>query len=389
MSTTTPTELITHPDANEEFTVWRTGPDSWCGKWLRTFWQPIYRAADLPPGSSQPIRIMCEDLTIYRSQEGTPHTLGFRCGHRGAQLSVGWVEGENLRCFFHGWLYDPTGQCIEQPAERTPFCDRIKIKGYPTEEYLGLIFAYLGAGDPPTLPRYPDFEVGGVVDTKLRAGSYFDHLGIDTAHSTFVHGHRGRRKDWRTRGIPETKVVETEWGIMDAYEPGENYSSIGIHGMPNISQHIQPDPARPSDLRWVVPVDDDHNRDFSVDRVLTEEQHRYHERRGPLYSEGADTGAELTRRILVGELRIEDIEATESDRLITNIQDSVAQGGLGPVAQRSDHLGPADAGLIIRRKIYEREMRALAEGRPLTPWVRTERLYQPFIRDVERPYLEL
>jgi len=105
----------------------RTGPGTLAGRYLRMFWQPVYLAEDLKPGRAVPIRIMSEDFTLYRG-ENDPHLLAFRCAHRGTQLSTGWVEGDNLRCFYHGWMYGPDGQCVEQPAEPEPFCQRIKIR---------------------------------------------------------------------------------------------------------------------------------------------------------------------------------------------------------------------------------------------------------------------
>src|SRR6266545_5276290 len=113
-----------------------TGPGTLAGQYLRRFWQPVFRSQDLKPGKAMPIRIMSEDLTLYRGQTGTARTLAFRCAHRGTQLSTGWVEGENLRCRYHGWVYEGSGQCVEQPAEPEPFCQKIRIRGYPVEEYL-------------------------------------------------------------------------------------------------------------------------------------------------------------------------------------------------------------------------------------------------------------
>ncbi|MBM2812247.1 MAG: hypothetical protein HW416_3006, partial [Chloroflexi bacterium] len=138
-----------------------TGPGTLAGRYLRRFWQPIEASRKLESGRARPIRIMGENFTLYRGEAsphpdplsrgeeaGKAHVVAFRCAHRGTQLSTGWVEGDDLRCFYHGWKYDGTGQCIEQPAEPEPFCNRIKIRGYPTEEYLGLIFAYFGDGEP-------------------------------------------------------------------------------------------------------------------------------------------------------------------------------------------------------------------------------------------------
>src|SRR5229473_2369209 len=144
----------------------RTGPGTLAGRYLRRFWQPIQRAEDLPRGHAKPIRIMSEDFTLYRGEAGTPHLVDFRCAHRGTQLSTGWVEGDCIRCFYHGWKYDGAGQCVEQPAEDAGFASKVRIASYPTEEYLGLIFVCLGDAErddtgafrPPPLPRFPELE---------------------------------------------------------------------------------------------------------------------------------------------------------------------------------------------------------------------------------------
>src|SRR6266545_6845813 len=94
-----------------------TGPGTLAGRYLRTFWHPVFRSQDLKPGKTAPIRIMSEDFTLYRGESGTAHAVAFRCAHRGTQLSTGWVEGENIRCRYHGWMYDAGGQCLQQPAE--------------------------------------------------------------------------------------------------------------------------------------------------------------------------------------------------------------------------------------------------------------------------------
>ena len=121
-----------------------TGPGTLAGRYLRRFWQPFYRSQDLKSGMAMPVKVMNEEFTLYRGETGTPHLVGFRCAHRGTQLSSGWIEGDSLRCRYHGWVYDSSGQCVEQPAEPEPFCQRIKVRGYPVKEYLGLIFVYLG-----------------------------------------------------------------------------------------------------------------------------------------------------------------------------------------------------------------------------------------------------
>src|SRR5262245_22350239 len=98
-----------------------TQPGSLAGNYLRRFWLPIHRAEDLAAGAAKPIEIMSERFTLYRGLGGAPHLVAFRCPHRGTQLSTGWVEGDSIRCVYHGWLFDGAGQCTEQPAEDKSF----------------------------------------------------------------------------------------------------------------------------------------------------------------------------------------------------------------------------------------------------------------------------
>ena len=108
-----------HPEWTDFCSI---SPGTLMGRWLRTFWQPVYVAADLPLAYPKPLKMLNEQFTLYRGRSGMPHAVGFRCAHRRTQLSPGWVEGENIRCIFHGWLYDPSGQCVDQPASWRPGC---------------------------------------------------------------------------------------------------------------------------------------------------------------------------------------------------------------------------------------------------------------------------
>src|SRR5665213_929435 len=116
-----------------------TTPDSLMGQLLRRFWQPVAVSKHLQAGSAKPIRVMSEDLTLYRSDEGSAHLVGAYCAHRRSLLHTGWVEGEEIRCIYHGWKFDGSGQCTLRPAERDAAVPNIRITGYPVHEYAGMI----------------------------------------------------------------------------------------------------------------------------------------------------------------------------------------------------------------------------------------------------------
>src|SRR5712692_3237016 len=368
----------------------RTGPGTLAGRYLRRFWQPVYVAADLPPGHARPLRIMSEDFTLYRgealdapgSTRPVPHAVAFRCAHRGTQLSTGWVEGDCIRCFYHGWKYDGSGQCVEQPAEDAGFASKVRIRSYPTQEYLGLIFACLGdaeRGDTgafraPPLPRYPVLEADGVLElmTYTRACNWFNnwenapdpvHLAITHSDSAFTHG--------GLVGIPEVAAEESEWGLtIRAIRPsGVRVTQLG---MPNIA-YIKNAPDTPGGawqeaFAWKVPIDDEHHQSFNVSlmHVTGEASDQYRERRRRQGASAQRPMDEIVDAIMRGELRVAEVLDHPN---IINIQDSVAQVGQGAIADRKhERLGRSDVGVIRLRQLWTRELRALAEGQPLKDW---------------------
>jgi 5,5'-dehydrodivanillate O-demethylase oxygenase subunit len=364
----------------------RTGPGTLAGRFMRSFWQPVSRARDLAPGRAKPLRVMSEDFTLYRGESGAPHLVAFRCAHRGTQLSTGWVEGDELRCFYHGWKYGPDGQCVEQPAEPEPFCQRIRIKSYPVQEYLGLIFAYLGEGEPPPLPCYHEFEEPGIVENgppNVWPCNFFNRLenSPDPVHLAFVHRWSPFSESGLV-GIPEVSGQETDYGIeVRARRPGDKERITHFH-MPNINLISNSgDADEPNatgnglsiNLSWRVPVDDESCMSFNATHIpLTgEAAEQYLARRAQRQPAGRPA-AELAEAVLRGELRIED---TTDAANVVNVQDYVAQIGQGAIAPREqDHLGRSDVLVILLRRIWERELRNLAEGRPLKQWQRPERL---------------
>jgi 5,5'-dehydrodivanillate O-demethylase oxygenase subunit len=354
-----------------------TGPGTLAGRYLRRSWQPVYLARDLPAGHAKPIRIMSEDFTLYRGEGGTPHLVAYRCAHRGTQLSTGWVEGDCLRCFYHGWQYDHTGQCVEMPAEDPSFLPKVRIASYPTEEYLGLIFAYLGEGEPPALPRYPDFEEDGILEVSgyLRPCNYFNNVenGLDHLHVSFVQA-VSAFTEAGLRGIPRVEAEETEWGIAQYGIRPNGTVRVLQYGMPNLL-HIKGSPNDGESgwvdaLAWRVPLDDETHHSFNLNlvHVFGAAAERYQARRQARATVAGPSPNEIALAILRGEQRVQDL--TDHPNLV-NIQDVVAQAGQSAIADREhERLGRSDVAIILLRQIWQRELRALAEGRPLKTWQR-------------------
>ncbi len=357
-----------------------TKPGTLAGTYMRRFWHPIHRAEDLRPGQPKPIEIMSERFTLYRGESGTPHLVDFRCPHRGAQLSAGWVEGDSIRCMYHGWCFDSAGQCIEQPAEEKPFAKKIRIQSYPTQEYLGLIFAYFGEGEPSVMPRYSHFEREGyleVLPIQIWPCNFLQRMDNngDTAHVSFVH--RGAYHGTGMRsGIPKFVKVESDWGTTSYAKFPGGWTNVFQFVMPNtyVFRNPSPDPDLPWDdrMQWDVPLDNEHALQFRVRfvPVTGEAARQYKEHRNAQATKDQMSIAELGDGVLSGTIRFQDMEKYMCDKIaLVHAQDYVAQVGQGPIADRSkEHLGRSDAGVILFRKIWRRELRALKQGRRLKKW---------------------
>jgi len=356
-----------------------TNPGTLAGRFMRMFWHPVYRSQDLAAGRLMPIKIMGEDFTLYRGEGGRAHLLAQRCAHRGTQLSVGTVEGDCVRCFYHGWKYDSSGQCVEQPAEEASFTEKIHIRSYPTEEYLGLVFGYFGEGTPPPLPRYPELDEEGLLEnhTFVRACNFFRHLELDPAHIAFVHRDSPEAESGLT-GIPKVECQETDYGFVFYAWRGEK-AQVQHRLMPNVSYFkvfpMDAESGWRDRVAWRVPVDDEHYMSFIADLVhVTGEAMQYYKAR---HSQSVSTSTrsipKLVEEALAGKLRIEDV--TNLGAGVVFFQDEAALLAQGNIADHYDeHLGPADSLVILQRKLWARELTALAEGRPLKRWSRPLRL---------------
>ena len=358
----------------------QTAPGTPMGTLLRRFWQPVAISKKLVPGKAQPLRVLSEDLTLYRSEAGNAHLVGGRCAHRRSLLHTGWVEGEEVRCMYHGWKFDGSGQCTERPAERDNGLPRVKIAGYPVHEYAGFIFAYLGEGPAPPfeLPRKPCFEHDGfrVVRQQIWPCNWLQLVenSLDAVHVSFVHarGREGRFVKNVSQIVPELDYVETEAGIRQIATRAQDNVRVSDWTFPNNNHIVIPGPIKGGPWVdtgiWNVPIDDTHTMRMNI------------------YAMPLD-GVEAQRHLLDDwaahenydpsqhhdELFLEAAYPEDEYSDLTNAQDYVAQVGQGTIVDRElEVLGRSDAGIALLRKILFRELAALREGRPTKAWVPLE-----------------
>jgi 5,5'-dehydrodivanillate O-demethylase len=352
-----------------------TGANALAGRYLRMFWQPVFVSDQLRPGQALPITIMNEAFTVYRTEKGRAQVLAPRCAHRNTQLSTGWVEGECLRCFYHGWMYDSSGQCVDQPAEKETLAETIKIRSYPTREYLGLIFAYLGAGGAPEFPHLDVFDAEGYIQAQRRPSgcNFFNQLenSVDEAHINFVHRSSQYRDLGLNREIPVVTGEETGYGIARFGARGDAIRRSHIL-MPNVmfSMVYYDVTGWTEHLAWRVPVTDESHASFIVDLVHVKgpEVDAYLERRRLAQEAIAHLppGEDIATKVLRGEMHVSEIEDRPD---LVSIQDMVALMGQGISPDRDiERLGRSDNQVALLRRIWSRELRALENGTPLSPW---------------------
>jgi phenylpropionate dioxygenase-like ring-hydroxylating dioxygenase large terminal subunit len=181
------------PAEDEELT--RVGPGTPCGEYLRRFWQPIILSEELHDLPRR-LRILGEDLVVFRDQSGAVGLLELHCPHRGTSLEFGLISQKGIRCCYHGWLFDTDGTILETPGEPTDSTlkERLYHGAYPVREYRGLVFSYMG---PPE--KQPDFPILDTFDLPgyrlvARAPTLWEcnwlqvkENSMDPAHLAFLH----------------------------------------------------------------------------------------------------------------------------------------------------------------------------------------------------------
>jgi phthalate 4,5-dioxygenase oxygenase subunit len=270
----------------------QTGADTPCGELLRRYWQPVALAEELKPdGAPLAVTLMGEELAIFRDDKGRVGVLDAHCCHRGADLSYGRLEDGGLRCIYHGWLFDVTGKVIEQPGEpnggehRDAFCQ----PSFPCQEKGGVIFAYIGPGEPPLLPNYEFLNVPDdhrFVSKIHHACNYLqsNEGNIDPVHLSFLHRNLELTDSDKKRRVtgsesspnalfgadlaPRIELELTDFGVriftVRGLEDEKIYFRTSNFIMPNFSTFPGQTAAEGYSVNWHVPIDDYNHWKFVI-----------------------------------------------------------------------------------------------------------------------------
>ena len=366
------------------------------GDLLRRYWQPAALVDELAAGRpAVPVELFGEQLVLFRDEQGEYGLVGRQCPHRGADLKFGRLEDGGIRCPFHGWLFDKNGKCLEQPAEPegSNFHTKISHTAYPCVERSGIIFAYLGAGDPPPLPAFDcfvappafTFAFKGHIDANWLQAL---EVGIDPAHASFLHRffedkdpEEGYGQQFRgsTEEIPVTKLLRE--AVRPEIEVDETDSGMRIktlRDLGNAGVHVRvTNLAFPNAIvipmsndmtisQWHVPINDRECywyaifTDFErkVDREAMRDQ-RFELYRQPDYkplrNRSNDWGYDSE------EQRTQTYTGMGID---INVHDNWAIESPGAVFDRStEHLGTTDKAIIAYRKMLLAAIDDVAEGK--------------------------
>jgi len=270
-----------------------TGSGTPGGEWMRRYWQPVALSEELDTERPVvPVRVLGEDLVLFRNDDGATGLISRRCAHRGADLALGRLEDGGLRCYFHGWLYGPSGSCLDTPAEPddSPLRSKVRIRSYPVTERNGIVWGYLGAGAPPSLPALDCFVAPEEYTFAFKG--YLDcnwlqalEVGIDPSHASYLHrfeqdedtgdsyGKQFRGASLGTN-LPMTKILR-EYGRPDILNARTEYGQrivalrrLDKDGLDGSSTHVRithqvfphgitiPMSATMAITQWHVPIDD-------------------------------------------------------------------------------------------------------------------------------------
>ena len=361
-------------EQNKQLT--ETGAGSPMGELLRRYWWPIAATVDLDKEPVQPIRLLSEDLTLFRTERGELGLIGDRCAHRAISLAYGIPQDNGLRCCYHGWTYDTEGHVIDMPFE--PACLPLKIKAYGVQELGGLVWAYLGPEPRPLLPRL-ELLVRDDLDRSITMRPLpcnwvqCNDNSIDPVHFEHLHGHFGDYWN-RKHGIPAPVVTARHLKIdFDVFEYGI-YKRRLVEGEPEDADD------------WVVghPFIFPHTLVQGVGdsygyqiRVPIDDTHTMHVRyRGAPPKQGQEPRKDVPVRHL--ELPYDELGRVEWADI--PLQDEAAWVAQGPVSDRTqEHLVTSDKGVILYHRMLLENAEKVQRGEDPMFTIRDEDENLPYI----------
>jgi phenylpropionate dioxygenase-like ring-hydroxylating dioxygenase large terminal subunit len=381
---------------NERLT--RVGPGTPGGELMRRYWIPIAPYAQLLENPVRKVRILGEDLVLYRDKSGTLGLVGDRCLHRRVDLQYGIPDECGLRCPYHGWKFDFTGQCIEVPSEpeESGFAKKIKLKSYPLVERGGLLWTYMGPEQHK--PPLPEWEFAMVpsgqrfVSKRLQESNWLQAMegGIDSSHVSFLHrgninsdplfkGAKGNQYNL-SDARPVFEVVESPGGLYIGArrnaEEGNYYWRITQWVIPSFTM-IPPRGGHSVHGHFWIPIDDENcwawSYDFHPTRELTgAEREAMRQGKGIHVLNMPGTFRPVANKdndYLIdraAQLRGDTYSGVEGIAM----QDASLQESMGPVVDRSkENLVSTDNGIIMARHRLIQAAKALAERGERPPGV--------------------
>jgi 5,5'-dehydrodivanillate O-demethylase len=346
-------------EQNERLT--RVGPGTPGGELLRHYWQPLAAAADLQEKQTKKVRLLGEDLALFRDRSGNLGLVAELCPHRRCSLAYGVPEENGIRCPYHGWLFDNAGNCLEQPAEspNSTFKDRIKTVSYPVREVGGIFWTYMGPGEPPVFPEH-DYLVQentlrdiGVTMLPINWVQAMEN-SLDPTHLEWLHmwyGYYNRTGQSHTEigQFPQARHAKigfdvTDYGIVKRryYEGGSEEDHDWKIGHPVLFPNIL---KVGTSLQIRVIVDDTHTLHLLYGTYSYEGVQAPHQDVVPTY-----------------EIRYLHEDGTFDVNAVLQ-QDMMAWVTQGAIADRTvEHLGASDRGVMLYRKVFEENLRRIEAG---------------------------
>lgn len=346
--------------------VVRVGPGTLGGNYLRRFWWPVAlseEVKDIPV----PVKVLGEELVLFRDLSGQLALLDLHCSHRRASLEYGRIEEQGIRCAYHGWYYDRQGRILDRPAEPIKTAPNIRHNWYPVSELGGFVLAYLGPDkeSPPPLPRYDilvddgyrvaergDEEYGKAYNCNWLQGV---ENTTDTTHLTYLHGFSEK--------CPIFKAIEGNYGVkLYVLAPGKKPNTVKMRKrctvLPSInrkSREEEGSKARPKghiqQAIWIVPIDDTHCEEMRL-TVYPEppKDRRYH---------GSDVDHARQR-----ERKPHDRRFYGEIKGIVPLEDKAMVESQGPIVDRSlEHPGYGDRAIMLLRKMIREGIADVANGK--------------------------